>query len=63
MDVGEIGRHQWKALIASIVLILAWISIPLYMQVEHGYSAIKVSFAITVFYYIGFKLWKRNDLR
>lgn len=52
----EIKRYTGIA-----TIILFWLLTPLYLQIEHGYSAIKVSFAITVFYYIAFKLWKRQN--
>lgn len=59
MDPRSMDGDQRKAFLASIFLILIWITIPLYMQLYHGYSAVQISFAITVIYYIGFKLWKR----
>lgn len=59
MELGNLDGKQRKALIASALLILVWIGTPLYLQAEHGISAVQVSFAIIVFYYISFRLWKR----
>jgi hypothetical protein len=56
MKLNEVKRY-----VAIAAVVLFWLITPLYLQVEHGYSAIRVSFAITVAYYIGFKLWKRNN--
>jgi hypothetical protein len=55
-ETTEIKRY---AAIATVVLF--WLLTPVYLQMEHGYSAIKVSFGITVLYYIGFKLWKHRN--
>ncbi|MFT4892518.1 MAG: hypothetical protein ACI8Z7_000293 [Candidatus Nanohaloarchaea archaeon] len=49
----EVTRYTAIALV-----VLFWLLTPLYLQMEHGYSAIKVSFGITVFYYLVFRLWK-----
>ncbi|PSG99242.1 MAG: hypothetical protein BRC29_03900 [Nanohaloarchaea archaeon SW_7_43_1] len=48
-----------KTYILAAMVILFWLSTPLYFQVEYGYSAVKVSFLITVIYYIGFKIWEK----
>lgn len=56
MKLNEVKRYA-----AIAVVVLFWLITPLYLQIEHGYSAVRVSFAITVVYYIGFKLWKRNN--
>jgi hypothetical protein len=60
MNISEITGKQWKAIAASVLLILGWILVPQYLQRFHGISAVQVSFAITVAYYIGFRLWKRG---
>ena len=63
MNLGDIERDQWRAIVGSFVLVLAWILVPFYLQSRHGISAVQVSFAITVIYYLGFKLWKKLGSR
>lgn len=63
MNLKDIERGQWKAITGSSILVPAWILLPFYFQSRHGVSAIQVSFAITVIYYLGFRLWKKMDSR
>lgn len=63
MELEELSRNQWRAIFVSAFLIISWISVPLYLQLNHGLSAVQVSFAITVIYYLGFKLWKEIGSR
>lgn len=53
----ELGKRG--AVLISAALILFWIAAPLYLS-RHGFSAVQVSFAITVIYYLGFQAWKRT---
>lgn len=55
----EFEKEELRTVSLVGIVIAFWLLTPLYLQVQHGYSAIKVSFAITVIYYLGFKLWKR----
>ena len=53
-------RKDIKIHILAATVILFWLFAPLYLQFELGYSAVKVSFLITVIYYIGFKIWEKQ---
>ena len=55
----EFEKEELRTALLAGTVIAFWLLTPIYLQVEHGYSAIKVSFGITVIYYLGFKLWKR----
>lgn len=54
----DMERDDFKTYILAAAVILFWLVTPLYLQLEHGYSAVKASFLITIIYYIGFKAWK-----
>lgn len=43
------------------LMIILWIAVPLYLQSQHGISAVKVSFGITVIYYLVFGILKRRN--
>lgn len=43
---------------SAIFLLLFWLLTPSAMQYFYNISAINVSFAIIVFYYVGFKLYQ-----
>ena len=54
--------RQKPVKIASITLVLLfWMLMPLIAQKYFNYSAINVSFAITVFYFIGWKLFEHRE--
>ena len=47
------------ALILSVLLF--WMLVPLVAQKYFNYSAINVSFSITVFYFVCWKIYERKD--
>jgi hypothetical protein len=61
MDASDITQKvQDKPLTvtAAIAVLLFWILVPLLTQKYFNYSAINTSFAITVFYFVGWKLYE-----
>lgn len=54
-------NKEIKRYAAIAVVVLFWLLTPLYLQIEYNYSAVRVSFVITVIYYIIFRLWKRQN--
>ncbi|PSH01833.1 MAG: hypothetical protein BRC27_00800 [Nanohaloarchaea archaeon SW_10_44_10] len=56
-------QEEARTYIFAAAIMLFWLLTPLYIQIKYNYSAIKISFAITVFYYIGFRFWKRKKSR
>lgn len=44
-----------------LTVLLFWMLVPLFAQKYFKYSAINVSFAITVFYFIFWKIHERKD--
>lgn len=52
-------RDRPKRFALSVFLILFWIVVPLVSQAYFDYSAVNVSFGITIIYYIGFQIYKR----
>lgn len=49
-----------KRFALSVFLIVFWIAVPLVSQAYFDYSAVNVSFAITITYYVGFQIYKRH---
>jgi hypothetical protein len=47
--------------LAIALIILFWMLVPLIAQKYYDYSAINVSFGITVFYFIGWKLYENRE--
>ena len=51
-------RERPKRSLFAVSMILAWLLVPLVSQMYFNYSAIKISFTITVLYYAGWKLYE-----
>lgn len=58
LEKPDLEIDQWLAITGSALLLLIWLGVPFYAQRNLDISAVKVSFAIIVIYYVGFKLWK-----
>lgn len=54
----ETARERPKRFTAAVFLLLFWMLTPLVAQKFYNISAIHVSFAITVVYYVGMKIYK-----
>ena len=52
-------KDRPKRMALSVFLIVFWIAVPLISQAYFSYSAIQVSFGITVLYYVTFQFYKR----
>jgi hypothetical protein len=60
MEIRGSNLGKRGTLLLSAAIVIFWIAAPLYLS-RHGFSAVQVSFAVTVIYYLGFKLWKRTS--
>ncbi|MFB6114658.1 MAG: hypothetical protein ABEK04_00050, partial [Candidatus Nanohalobium sp.] len=56
--VRETAEDRPKRFAAALFLLLFWMVTPLVAQAYYGISAINVSFAITVIYYVGMKVYQ-----
>ncbi|MFB6199301.1 MAG: hypothetical protein ABEJ83_00355 [Candidatus Nanohaloarchaea archaeon] len=61
MEPEKLGIQDYKVLAAAAFILLFWMLTPLYLQSRYGVSAVKTSFAITVLYFVGFKLWQLKN--
>jgi hypothetical protein len=52
-------KERPKRFALSVFLIVFWIAVPLVSQAYFNYSAVNVSFAITIVYYLTFQVYKR----
>lgn len=52
-------KDRPKRVIFSVFLIVFWIGVPITSQAYLDYSAVNISFIITIIYYIGFQIYKR----
>lgn len=52
------AKERPKRTLSAAFLLFFWLLTPLIAQKFYNFSAIHVSFAITVVYYIGMKLYK-----
>ena len=57
----EIIREKPRQVSAVLAVILFWMLTPLVAQKYYSISAIKVSFGITVFYFVVWKLYNNRD--
>lgn len=55
----ETARERPKRFALSIFLILFWIAAPLASQIYFDFSAVTVSFSVTVAYFLIWKAYKR----
>ena len=53
-----IQNNKGVRILIGILLVLIWILVPLLSQIRFGISAVRVSFGITVLYYLIYRLWK-----
>jgi hypothetical protein len=60
-DVREKIREKPLTVTAVIFVLLFWMLTPLLVQKYLNYSAINVSFAITVFYFVAWKIYRYLD--
>jgi hypothetical protein len=57
----DIIREKPRQVSAVLAVILFWMLTPLVAQKYYGISAIEVSFGITVFYFILWKLYNNRE--
>lgn len=59
--IRETARERPKRFFTAVFLLLFWLLVPSTMQYFYDISAIHVSFAIIVVYYVGLQIYKRRE--
>ncbi|MFB6144740.1 MAG: hypothetical protein ABEJ98_05505 [Candidatus Nanohaloarchaea archaeon] len=55
----EKPRKKFLGAAAAVLLVVAWLAVPILAQKLYGFPAVNVAFAVTVVYFLGLKLYQR----